>query len=246
MQNIKLTQIVNAGLLIEGNGKKILIDAIHCEKTHEWSTVTDELMDYMIYGSGKFKDINFLLFTHCHKDHFNAEKTFEYIRNNKAEMLITPKLGDSDCKSSGLLKELDTDYYQIGTVDMDNLKISYLRTKHLAHEKVGIDHYVYIVEIDKKIILFLGDADFCKAELAQSIKDISADVLVAPFIVVNSTLGRKFVENINPRILILNHLPGREDDSSRYRGLTDRNIEKFEHMLPETIIFQNLYDEAHI
>lgn len=246
MQNIKLTQVVNAGLLIEGSGKKILIDAVHCEKTHEWSTVSNELMDYMIYGSGKFKDINFLLFTHCHKDHFDAEKTFEYMRNNKTEMLIAPKLSDIDCNFSGVLKEPDTDYYEIGTVDRGNLKISYLRTKHLAHEKVGIDHYAYIVEIDKKVILFLGDADFCKAELALTLKDICVDVLVAPFIVVNSTLGRKFVGNVNPRILILDHLPVREDDSSRYRGLTDKNIEKFKHVLPETIIFQNLYDEAYI
>jgi hypothetical protein len=50
MDNIKLIQVVNAGLLIEGMGNKILIDGIHSVKTKEWSTVDNNLMDYIIYS----------------------------------------------------------------------------------------------------------------------------------------------------------------------------------------------------
>lgn len=246
MHNMKITQVVNAGLLIEGIEKKILIDGIHNIKTHEWSTVDDELMDYIIYGKGKFQDINYLLFTHQHNDHFNLEKTYEYIRNNKTEKLITTKLNDRHFNNTDLLIELNKDYYEIGNIDLDNTRIKYIKTKHLAHEKVGIDHYVYIIEIDNKNILYLGDADFCKTELIQILKDIHIDVLIAPFIIVNSTMGRKFVRNVSPEILIINHLPNSEDDKNNYRNIIEKNVVKFENEMPKTIIFQNLYDELTI
>lgn len=246
MHNMKITQVVNAGLLIEGTEKKILIDGIHNVKTHEWSTVDNELMDYIIYGNGKFQDINYLLFTHQHNDHFNLEKTYEYIRNNKTEKLITTKLNGGYINNTDLLIELDKDNYEIGNIDLDNMRIKYIKTKHLAHEKVGIDHYVYIIEIDNKNILYLGDADFCKTELIQILKDIHIDVLIAPFIIVNSTMGRKFVRNVSPALLIINHLPNSEDDKNNYRNIIEMNVTKYKDELPKTIIFQNLYDEFDI
>ncbi|MGB4440448.1 MAG: MBL fold metallo-hydrolase [Sedimentibacter sp.] len=246
MHNIKITQIVNAGLLIEGNDKKILIDGIHNVKTHEWSTVDNKLMDYIIYGKGKFQDINYLLFTHQHNDHFNLEKTYEYIRNNKTEKLITTKLNGTYFNNIDLLIELDKDYYEIGNIDLDNMRIKYIKTKHLAHEKVGVDHYVYILEMDNKKILYLGDADFCKTELIQILKDIHIDVLIAPFIIVNSTMGRKFVRNVSPELLIINHLPVSEDDKNNYRNIIEMNVTKYKDEMPKTIIFQNLFDELTI
>lgn len=246
MHNMKITQVVNAGLLIEGNETKILIDGIHNVKTHEWSTVDNELMDYIIYGKGKFQDINYLLFTHQHNDHFNLEKTYEYIRNNKTEKLITTKLNDRYFNNTDLLIELDKDYYEIGNIDLDNMRIKYIKTKHLAHEKVGVDHYVYVLDIDNKKILYLGDADFCKTELIQIIKDIHIDILIAPFIIVNSTMGRKFVRNVSPELLIINHLPNSEDDKNNYRNIIEMNVAKYEDEMPKTIIFQNLYDELTI
>ncbi|KAF5048927.1 Beta-lactamase superfamily domain protein [anaerobic digester metagenome] len=246
MHNIKIAQVVNAGLLIEGTHKKILIDGIHNVKTHEWSTVDNGLMDYIIYGKDKFQDINYLLFTHQHSDHFNLEKTCEYIRNNKTEHLITTRLNDAQLIMTDLLMELDKDFYEPGDIDFNNVKIKYIRTKHLAHEKVGIDHYVYIVEIDNKKILYLGDADFCKTELTQILKDIHVDVMIAPFIIVNSTIGRRFVTNVSPELLIINHLPNSEDDKDNYRSIIEMNVTKYKDEMPKTVIFQNLYDEATI
>ncbi len=243
MEKIKLTQIVNMGLLIEGNNKKILIDGIHSVKTHEWSTVNNNLMNYMINGKEKFRDINYLLFTHQHSDHFNLEKTYEYIRNNEVEKLLTTKLNDTTLKTSNLLIELNREYYEVGSLNSDVIKISYIRTKHLSHEKIGIEHYLFIIEVNNKNILFLGDADFCKTELIQVLIDFSIDIIVAPFIIINSIHGRNFVKRLNPQLLVLNHLPNKDDDSYNFRNSTEKNIQKYKNEIPDTVIFQNLYDE---
>jgi hypothetical protein len=144
------------------------------------------------------------------------------------------------------LIELEKGYYEPGDIDFNNVKIKYIKTKHLAHEKVGIGHYVYIIEIDNKKILYLGDADFCKTELIQVLKDIQIHVLIAPFIIMNSTIGRKFIKNVSPGLLIINHLPNSEDDIYNYRNIIEMNVMKYKDEMPKTIVFQNLYDETTI
>lgn len=246
MDNIKLTQIVNMGLLIEGGGKKILTDGIHNAKTPEWSTVDNSLMNYIIYGKGRFKDINYLLFTHQHNDHFNIEKTFEYIENNKVEKLAVTKLKDTTLKSPEILQELDGNYYEVGTINQENIIIEYMRTKHLSHEIIGIDNYAFIISINNKTILFSGDSDYAKQEYAEALKGVEIDIIVAPFIIANSEPGREFVRKLSPSLLILDHLPNKEDDEYNYRRMVERNIARHLNEIPETIIFQNLYDEVVI
>jgi L-ascorbate metabolism protein UlaG (beta-lactamase superfamily) len=246
MDKIKLTQVVNAGLLIEGSGRKILIDGIHNVKTPEWSTVDNNLMNYIIYGKGRFKDINYLLFTHQHEDHFNIEKTLEYMENNKVEKLVATKLNSAVLKNSGILHELDGNYYELGTINPENILIKYIRTKHLSHERFGIDHYAFIIGINNKTILFSGDADYTKSEYAEALKSVRIDVIVAPFIMANSEFGRTFVRKVSPSLLILNHLPNKEDDEYNYTRMAERNVARHLNELPETIIFQNLFDEVII
>lgn len=246
MEKIKLTHVVNMGLLIEGMNKKILIDGIHCVKTHEWSTVNNSLMDYIIYGKDKFLDINYLLFTHQHPDHFNLEKIYEYTKNNKIEKLFTTKLDDETLIKRDLLIELNEEYYKINSVNLENINIKYIKTKHLSHEKIGIDHYVFIIEIDNRNILFLGDGDFCKSELINALKEMKIDIVVAPFIIVNSAYGRNFIKKISPESLILNHLPNKDDDEYKYRKLVENNIKKYKTEIPNTVILQNLYDKLII
>lgn len=250
MDNIKFTQVVNAGLLIEKTDAKILIDGIHSEKTYEWSTVDKNLMDYIIYGKDKFKDINYLLFTHQHSDHFNLEKTLEYIKNNKVEKLVVTKLNytNNTLINSDILEELNTDYYEVYTINSNDIIIRCIKTKHLSHERFGIEHYAFIISINNKNILYLGDADYTKLELIGILKKFDIDIIVAPFIITASRPGRNFIRIIAPDLLILNHLPNKDDDKFNYRKMVEKNIAEHLIELPKTkkIIFQDLYDELII
>lgn len=245
MDKIKLTQVVNAGLLIENRDSKILIDGIHNVKAPVWSTVDKTLMDYIIYGEDKFKDINYLLFTHQHIDHFNLEKTLEYIKNNKVEKLVMAKTNNT-LNNYYKLEELDTDYYEVCIINLKDIIIHCIKTKHLSHEEFGIKHYVFIININNKNILYLGDADFTKLELTNVLKKFDTNIIVAPFIIVTSKPGRNFVRKIEPDFLILNHLPNKEDDTYHYRNMVEKNIEKHLNEMFNIIIFQDLYDELII
>jgi L-ascorbate metabolism protein UlaG (beta-lactamase superfamily) len=239
---IKLTQVVNAGLLIETMGKKILIDGIHTEKTHEWSTVDEKLAEHMIYGDGKYKNIDIILYTHQHVDHFNKEKTLEYMDNNKVEKLIMSDPGDIDSKYKGQLVSLTSGYFEVSTIELDKFNIKYFKTRHLEEKKYGIEHYSYIINIGNKSILYIGDADFSLEELITPLKDYKIDILVAPFLVVNSNSGRIFVRKVDPALLIVNHLPSQDDDEYNFRSVVEKDIQKHISEMPQTVIFQNTGD----
>lgn len=159
--------------------------------------------------------------------------------------MVIPKINNTILHNSDILKELDTDYYEIGKIT-NNITIKHIKTNHLSHEKFGTDHYIFIINIDNKNILYLGDADYTKPELIKVLKNLAVDIIVAPFIIVAATPGRNFVRSINPAMLILNHLPNKSDDEYNYRNMVEKSIKKHMSNMPGTIIFQDLYDEVII
>jgi L-ascorbate metabolism protein UlaG (beta-lactamase superfamily) len=246
MNRIKISQVVNAGVLIETNNKKILIDGIHCTNTYEWSFIDEKLMNQIIYTNKDFHNINLLLFSHQHCDHFNKEKTFEYIENNHIEKLAICDLCNEELNNYGILEELKTDFHEEGTIDADDIKVKYFKTKHLKDEQFGINHYSFIINIKNINILYMADADFNKKELFDPLWECKIDVIIAPFIIATYKSGKNFINEINPTLLILNHLPKKEDDKYNYRILTEKSIVRNLSDVPESVIFQEFNDSVII
>jgi len=63
------------------SGKKVLVDALF-EGTPTHLSPSTELLTQMTAGSGPFADINLLLVTHRHSDHFNAKLLVEFLRHH--------------------------------------------------------------------------------------------------------------------------------------------------------------------
>lgn len=74
MNELKITYIANAGLLISFSERTILIDGIHLFKPFGFSPVPEKVLNNIIKGEGLYKDMDYILFTHYHNDHFNEKK----------------------------------------------------------------------------------------------------------------------------------------------------------------------------
>ena len=242
MNCIKISQVVNAGVLIETGNKKILIDGIHCTDTHEWSFIDEGLMNQIIHKDKKFHDINLLLFSHQHVDHFNKEKVFEYIKYNHVEKLAICDLYDEKLNNYGILEELKTDFNEVGTIDTYDIKVKYFKTKHLKHEQFGINHYSFIINIRNINILYMGDADFSNEKMFDLLKNCKINVMIAPFLIATHKAGKGFINKINPYLLIINHLPNKKDDKYNYRTLSEKAIVRNLSDVPEAVVFQEFND----
>jgi L-ascorbate metabolism protein UlaG (beta-lactamase superfamily) len=68
----QITYVANEGFLIQAGGKKVLVDALF-EGTKDYLAPSQELLTRMTEGSGPFADVDILLVTHPHDDHFNPK-----------------------------------------------------------------------------------------------------------------------------------------------------------------------------
>src|SRR5690554_2838714 len=90
-KSIRITLIANAGVFIEYGRYRFLVDALHQEKDHPFSVVGVEKMKELIDGRGPYKDVEYILYTHCHSDHFSRRHTEAYLKNNRIEALFLPR-----------------------------------------------------------------------------------------------------------------------------------------------------------
>ena len=68
-EQVKATFLVNAAVLLEFRGTKLLIDGIYDENGHCFSNLSERQWEKLKAGEGEFAGIEYLLFTHEHGDH---------------------------------------------------------------------------------------------------------------------------------------------------------------------------------
>lgn len=241
-----ITYIANAGIMIQHNDTKILVDGMHSRKAHVFSTVPEELLDKMVNGIGIFHNIDYLLFTHQHADHMDLGKVLKYKHNNKNTFLIAPKYleGKIQYKSSGALEEvqnkilLQSEIGEIKHISFDNVNIKYFRSLHDGEDYQNVNNYCYIISLGTKTFLHIGDTAINKEFLQGILSEEKIDYAFLNFPFECLPKGREIInEVICPEKLVVFHLPFEEDDKFQYRKATLRALERFKGQLPQTTIF---------
>ena len=75
--SLDLTNIGNAGFMMQAGGKKVLVDALF-EGSTDVLGPSPELLSQMMDAHGPFADVDLLMVTHPHGDHFNPKLVVEF------------------------------------------------------------------------------------------------------------------------------------------------------------------------
>ena len=86
--NLHVTLIANAGVLIQYKGTTLLLDGIFGEKGHSFSNLKPEIWGRMLQWKAPFEKIDYLLFSHAHTDHFSAEMVKEFLLQRKSKVFF--------------------------------------------------------------------------------------------------------------------------------------------------------------
>ncbi|WP_373481491.1 MBL fold metallo-hydrolase [Acetobacterium sp.] len=235
MNEIKITYIANAGILITGAGKKILIDGIHSFEPFGFSPVPATVLNHIIAGQGIYEDIDYLLFTHCHKDHLNMHKLTDYCLLNTPQMLVLPKDGSSLENITGNITFLDMELWAEKVIHEEHdLKLIAYKTIHDGKEYRDVDHYVYQINLLERHILVMGDTDFRRLELEPLLASQSIDILIVNWLFLNNRIGRAFINKVNPQQLLIYHLPFENEDSYNYIKIAQSDLKRYESEMPKT------------
>jgi L-ascorbate metabolism protein UlaG (beta-lactamase superfamily) len=175
-----VTYVANDGFLCETKSGKILVDALFGGIEGNWcDQPNDSVSNLMLNGIVPFNNIDVVLITHYHSDHFNGPMVISFLRNNKKPVLICPsQVNDMLKKNPGYtdvanrIKSLRSDkqFDTLLTVNEVNIRAlrfnhgSFLETDSVTGKQYdlhsGVENLGYIIDTDGFSLFHSGDCSF--------------------------------------------------------------------------------------
>ena len=232
-----ITLIANAGLLIQCGNKRILLDGLENAEEYPFSSTPEDVLKEMTdeETEGSFKDIDYLVFSHNHPDHFSKVLTKIYISKNKVRKLIFTADGENE----DLVCCAKTNQVSVWTMDMVRGKIhqyilgggiglSTICMKHIPHIFPKDLCHCILLQYDGKNILFLSDCSYEEKVFFQKFKDIRLHAVFMNPYFYYSNEGRKILdEYLFPERIIIYHIPFEADDRIHMRSFVLQMTRKF-------------------
>lgn len=220
--------ISNAAVLLIYGKTRILIDGLYKDNTGLFSALPENIWDVMRYGNGELRDIEYLLFTHIHRDHFYVPYLLEYLKHNQIKGLCIPQLDRVQAYDGDGVNNLryHLHFDQANRTKLsDEIVLKYIDVPHLEENRFDVINRCFLLEMGKKRLLFLGDADY-QEERFEDIGEI--DVAFVTPIFYNNILGRKILkEMLRVKKTVIYHLPFLKDDKVQFGRMARRDIERY-------------------
>lgn len=214
MSRCKITLTANAGVMIECAGTKVFCDAFHRKRTTRFSSVSPEMQLHMKY-SPEFQNADIIFYTHKHPDHYSHFLTEQAKKQTPNALIISPV---NEFENQILLNNTDHN------VTLCNASFFFKKLQHNGKDYINLPNYGCLMKFAGFKVLVIGDCVVGNPQLAEWIKDKQVDLALLNFPWLMLRRGREFIENyINPKHLMLFHLPFAFDDKNGYREATSKS-----------------------
>jgi len=248
MNNLKnITYVSNAGVLININDKKILIDGLCTSKVRSYKSTPLEIREKIINGVPPFDNIDIMLITHQHSDHFDANLVCSFLEQSSDTVVIANKEVISNIRECMLstntinLIELSTSVHSIEKINVNGVEIQSISMVHEGEDYMDVNNLCFLIEYDVKI-LHLGDAApvIENFELL-NLKQYKLDVLIANFPYVSIPRAREIIKNYTDtqKILVV-HLPHKDLDKFNWIRVAKKSYERNKDSFIPTIFMEEI------
>lgn len=258
----RITYIANAGVMIEVNGKKILIDALNNDKIPLYKTPTDEAREMIIQGKPPFDNIDVMLFTHHHSDHFDTDSTIEFIKHNRHTFILST--GETISKIESQLSllndgttndlenirlvQLNPALHKAESFNVNGINLQAISMLHEGKEYEAVQNLAYLIDVQGTTLLHVGDAKPYDGNFAHhNFIEENIDALIAPFSYVGILPGRRVInEHIKPHKIATVHLPYKEADAFGWIDATKRSYNRVKATFTDTVFFEEPGTMIHL
>ena len=185
---MRVSRVSNAGVLLELDGVKILLDGF-CTDAGPYLATPDHLVDSLMADPA-----DLLAFTHAHHDHFNAQLAEQYRKQT-----LRPVLGPENLPFGTTFKG----------VALGGVSILPVKSRHIGKEYFHVPHVSFDIE-GSKSVWFLGDA--VPSQWLNVTR--KADVIIAPFAYALSDSAWRMTCQLADTVVLV-HMPLRENDPAQ-------------------------------
>lgn len=212
--SLRITYIANYGALLEAGGKQVLIDGLFRQGVPGYARVPESTLQALENAEPPYDQIDVVLVSHPHADHFDAKSVAAQVRNNPSVILLSSEQVVSTVgthvpeAAKDRLIEVTPAWKERETKTVAGIEIEVLRIRHGYYKNYSLHNLGHLIHLGGKKILHLGDAEMIDENFAPF--DLPAekiDVALLPYWFLNSDAGSKIVrELIRPQAIIAMHI----------------------------------------
>lgn len=250
--SIEVTLLANEGILIQWNGIKILIDGMHENENEMFSGLSQNILEDLIAGEKPlYRNIDYILFTHCHFDHFSADVTEAFLKEHRVKGFMLPDRQSQEFTSLRDTAKLQADktwLLDLPLGDKKEIKLSeskgfsltVFRAIHAGEQYLDVENYCYLLNFNGRKIFIIADSDYDSNYFSKMLPDDTIETAFVNPLFLSIGGGRDVITHaLKPEKLVVYHIPFEDKDPAGFRKLTMRNIERYRSSLPPVFVLWN-------
>ena len=244
---VEITYLANEGFLVEAAGKRVLVDALFRAGIKPYLTLPGDVRDKLEQGQKPYDRIDLVLASHFHADHFDPLVVAEHLKNNRTALFISTNQAVGKMKSevatfAAIQDRVRGEHPKEG----ERVRLSHrginLQVLNVHHGRSRpIENLGLIWEMGGRKFLHIGDSEATAADFkSYGVLQDRIDVAFIPYWYLLGEDQKKAVrESINPRHLVLMHIPERsgKDEFMERLGGWDKWFEKVRSEFPNAVLF---------
>jgi L-ascorbate metabolism protein UlaG (beta-lactamase superfamily) len=219
---LEITYIANEGVLISSGDKQVLIDGLHREYQRAYAFLPPLQRDKIENAQSPFDQIDLVLVSHRHLDHFHPESVGLHLQHNPNAVLVSSQQVVDEVANN--FKDFQTikarvtattpawkerRAMKVADIDLEVLGIRHGTGRHPSIQNLG-----HLIKLGGKKLLHVGDADTAIENFQDlNLYDEGIDIAFIPYWFLVDEEGRKVLrEHIKPKQIIAVHISPSEAD----------------------------------
>jgi L-ascorbate metabolism protein UlaG (beta-lactamase superfamily) len=194
---IEVRYIANEGFLITSGEQKVLVDGLlRRDLLARYLGGGDALYRVATQAEAPFDDIDLVLITHVHWDHFDADTTAAFLGKSSAPVICPDQVAQQLADKPGLSKRIHAvtpnpsrnERHNVGDVTVDVFRLSHSpyfvvdkRTGERRNKHAGIENLGFLLHLGGRTVFHPGDSGLSSPEEfpAAKMPNAGVDVLFA-------------------------------------------------------------------
>ncbi|MFV0498012.1 MAG: MBL fold metallo-hydrolase [Candidatus Fimivivens sp.] len=247
---LQVTLSSNAGVIVEYQGTKLLIDGIYGTEGHPFSNLGPDRWQRLLSNTAPYDNVDYLLFTHQHPDHFTPKMVQTYLKARGIKGICFPQAVESSQASLvSYLREnripcvlLPKQTQRVVFHIEPQIRVCAFSTLHLDKKYRDILHYCYLISFGDKQVLFTADVDYT-TETFSAIENVRLRAAFINPLFFNALQRKRFFRGtLDAQTLCIYHVPFTENDSMRMRPVLAQNLLDWPQQKNEAMVLCSAFE----
>lgn len=214
---LEVTYIANEGVLVAAGQTQVLIDGLHRQYRPSYPFLPEPYREQIETAQAPFHEIDVILVSHMHLDHFHPESVVRHLRHNLQATLVSSEQVVGEMQKlpdyAGIQSRVTTmtpALKQYVATAAGGVQVQLLGVGHGTGRHETVQNLGHVIAVGGKKVLHIGDASTEDASILEAfnLDDAKIDLAFLPVWFLTSDEGAAIVrQHIKPRHIVAVHMP---------------------------------------